>query len=402
MTPIERSPEQYLQWVRWLLLMVLLVPVARSGLPLGGPWLWLWVAALGVQLLSFVPWPRGEQHRLALHLLLDILLWNAVVWLTGGASNPFSALLLIPLALAFLTLPPVLAACLLVVSILCQLAQLRAMSEMSVGHAGMSGHFEAMVVGFVIAAVLLAVTLLYLRRQLRQRETDLQRLREAQLRDEQLLAVGTAAAQLTHEMATPVQSIRLLLEELDEVLAGDASQKTGGTRVLMSQQLKRIEELLEDWRVIAEDVRERRLTLLSLEELQASLRKTLAITRPGDQVRWSEQQPLEGLRLRADRTLVPAVLSLLHNALDAGGEVRVSSRVESGHWLLDIDNDGRPLSPEVQTRLGAEFVPSASGFGVGARVSHATLERFGGRVLWSADSARTRTRLRLPIAEDEP
>lgn len=396
MTPTERSPEQYLQWVRWLLLAVLLVPVGRSGLPLGGPWLWLWVVALGVQLLSFVPWPHREHHRLTLHLLLDILLWNAVVWLTGGASNPFSALLLIPLALAFLTLPPALAAGLLVVSIVCQLAQLQAMSDMSVGHAGMSGHFEAMVVGFVIAAVLLAVTLLYLRRQLRQREADLQRLREAQLRDEQLLAVGTAAAQLTHEMATPVQSVRLLLDELEE-----APEGADRTRTMMSQQLERIEGLLEDWRMIAEDVRERRLSLLSLEALQASLRKTLAITRPGDQIQWSEPSSLEGLGLRADRTLIPAVLSLLHNALDAGGQVRVSSRVEAGYWLLDIDNDGRPLSPELQTRLGAEFVPSASGFGVGARISHATLERFGGRVLWSADSGGTRTRLRLPIAEGD-
>ncbi|WP_347330833.1 sensor histidine kinase [Marinimicrobium locisalis] len=402
MTPTERSPEQYLQWVRWLLLAALAVPVARHGLPPGSAWLWLWAAALGVQLFSFVPRPRREHHRLTLHLLLDILLWNAVVWLTGGASNPFSALLLIPLALAFLTLPPGLAACLLVVSILCQLAQLNAMSEMSAGHGGMSGHFEAMVMGFVIAAVLLALTLLYLRRQLRQRETDLQRLREAQLRDEQLLAVGTAAAQLTHEMATPVQSVRLLLEELDDTLANSASEKTAGVRATMSQQLERIEGLLEDWRVIAEDVRERRLTLLSLETLQASLRKTLAITRPGDQVHWPDSAPLQGRRVRADRTLIPAVLSLLHNALDAGGEVWVSSRIEGGHWLLDIDNDGQPLSPELQTRLGAEFVPSTSGFGVGARVSHATLERFGGRVLWSADSARTRTRLTLPVVEGEP
>ncbi|WP_051234748.1 sensor histidine kinase [Marinimicrobium agarilyticum] len=398
MRPTERSPEQYLQWVRWLLLAVLLVPVVRRGLPLDGPWLWLWAGALGVQLLSFMPWPHREQHRLTLHLLLDILLWNAVVWLTGGASNPFSALLLIPLALAFLTLPPILAAGLLVVSILCQLAQLNAMSDMSEGHAGMSGHFEAMVVGFVIAAVLLAMTLLYLRRQLRQREADLQRLREAQLRDEQLLAVGTAAAQLTHEMATPVQSVRLLLEELDAAPAEVASEQARRARTMMSQQLERIEGLLEDWRMIAEDVRERRLTLLTLEELQASLQKTLAITRPGDRIHWSQPQPLEGLQLRADRTLMPAVLSLLHNALDAGGEVRVCSRVESGHWLLEIDNDG-PLSPELQARLGAEFVPSESGFGVGARVSHATLERFGGRVLWSADNAGTRTRLTLPIAE---
>ncbi len=409
MTPTERSPEQYLQWTRWLLALGLLVPISAEFLsgrvpPING-WLGLWGAVLAVQLLAYSPWPRTEHRRLTLHLLCDIALWNLVVWLTGGATNPFAALLLIPLVLAFLLLPWPHALVLLVASIAAQLAQLMAVADAHAGHpsmdgsSSMGGHFQAMVVGFVIAALLLALTLLYLRRQLHQRDLDLQRLREAQLRDEQLLAVGTAAAQLTHEMATPVQSIGLLLDEVELVLDPANREDTDLERQLIRQQLERIQGLLADWRLIADDVRARRVQSLSLTELVQSVRQLLSITRPGEPVEWTGLENLTGYRVQADRTLMPAILSLLNNALDAGGAVQVTCRCGEGLWRVDIDNSGRPLTPEQRSRLGAEFLPSDRGFGVGALVSYATLERFGGRVFWSGDDQGTRTCLELPVQE---
>jgi two-component system sensor histidine kinase RegB len=403
MTPTERSPEQYLQWVRWLLIAVLLVPMGQDVLsgavPTVDGWLGLWCFALAVQLVAYSPWPSAEHRRLSLHLLCDIALWNGVVWLTGGATNPFAALLLIPLVLAFLLLPWPWAALLLIASIAGQLVQLMAVFDTHLGHGAMGGHFQAMVAGFVIAALLLALTLLYLRRQLHQRDLDLQRLRETQLRDEQLLAVGTAAAQLTHEMATPVQSIGLLLDEMELALAPIDRQVTEAERQLIRQQLARIQGLLADWRRIAEDVRARRLQALSLDQLVQSVCQLLSITRPGEPVEWGEMRGLAGYCVQADRTLMPAILSLLNNALDAGGSVRVSGYCSDGLWRLDIDNTGRPLTPEQRASLGAECLPSDEGFGVGALVSYATLERFGGQVYWSGDDHSTRTRLELPIQE---
>ena len=404
MTPTERSPEQYLCWSRWLLVLIPALPVARELLAGRLPSLYGWsgVAALVllVQLLSFTPWPRAEHQRLGLHLLCDIALWNAVVWLTGGATNPFAALLLIPLVLAFLLLPWRWATLLLAFSIAGQLVQLMAVPHTEMHHDGMGGHFQAMVAGFVIAAVLLALTLLYLRRQLHQRDLDLQRLREAQLRDEQLLAVGTAAAQLTHEMATPVQSIGLLLDEVELALSSPDRERTDGERRLIRQQLERIQGLLADWRLIADDVRARRVQTLPLDQLMQSVRQLLSITRPGEPVEWRGLDGLSRYRVRADRTLIPAILSLLNNALDAGGAVRVSSQCRASLWRLDIENTGRPLTPELQARLGAECLPSEGGFGVGALVSYATLERFGGEVFWSGDEQRTQTRLQLPVEEE--
>lgn len=395
----EVGVERYLRLTRWLLLAFVLPPLLREGWagdwPLG--WLGLCLAVLSVQAFSLLPRPVAASRRLLLFLLLDILLWNGLVALTGGASNPFAALLLIPLALACLLLPVTGALLVLAVSVACQLLQLQFVATFvqteglgTEGHGAMAGHFEAMVMGFVIAALLLTLALLYLRQQLRDRDRDLHQLRESQLRDEQLLAVGTAAAQLTHEMATPVQSLSLLLEEMDD---------QGRLPSAMRQQLGRMEQLLADWRYIAEDLRERRLRPLSMDWVLRSVRELLLITRPGDSLTWAILPPAREARVQADRTLIPAILSLVHNALDAarGSGVRVRADLENGLWRLTISNGGDPLEPQIQSRLGTEFVASDRGMGVGAVLSNATLERFGGRVYWRSGERQTWTRLELPV-----
>lgn len=392
----EVGVERYLRLARWLLLAVLVVPLLREGLREGGAdhwplnWLALFLATLLVQLLSMQPRPVTASRSLLLFLLLDILLWNGLVALTGGASNPFAALLLIPLALACLLLPVTGVLLVLAVSIGCQLLQLQLVA--TEGHGAMAGHFEAMVVGFVIAAFLLTLALLYLRRQLQDRDRDLHQLRESQLRDEQLLAVGTAAAQLTHEMATPVQSLSLLLEELED---------QGQVPPAMRQQLGRIEQLLADWRYIAEDLRERRLRPLSMGWVLRSVRELLLITRPGDPSSWEISSQAKEARVQADRTLIPAILSLVHNALDAarGSGVQARASLEAGHWCLTISNAGAALGPQLEERLGNKFVASDKGMGLGAVLSNATLERFGGRVYWQSRTGLTRTRLELPCYE---
>jgi len=394
----EVGVERHLRLARWFLLAFLLPPLLREGWTDNWPldWLLLCLATLLVQLLSMQPRPVTASWRLLLFLLLDILLWNGLVALTGGASNPFVALLLIPLALACLLLPGTGALLVLAVSVACQLLQLRFVATFSgaEGHGAMAGHFEAMVVGFAIAALLLTLALLYLRGQLRDRDRDLRQLRESQLRDEQLLAVGTAAAQLTHEMATPVQSLSLLLEELED---------QGRVPPVMRQQLGRMEQLLADWRYIAEDLRERRLRPLSMAWVLRSVRELLLITRPGDKLLWEISPQAQEARVQADRTLIPAILSLVHNALDAAqdSDVRVQAGLETGHWCLTINNGGEPLAPQMQSRLGTELVASEKGMGVGAVLSNATLERFGGRVYWRSRDGQTWTQLELPVYTSE-
>ena len=162
---------------------------------------------------------RHSTLLLVAAMLIDISIGNYVIAMSGGISNPFSTLLLIYVVLAVLLLEWLPSLIVLAASMLAQVAQLWAHQWLNLAleqHHGMGpefvAHAQGMVISFVIAALIIWASSLWLKTRWQQSRHLLQQLRERQLRDEQLLTIGSAAAQLTHDLATPVQTLQLLHE----------------------------------------------------------------------------------------------------------------------------------------------------------------------------------------------
>lgn len=346
-------------------------------------------------LLLLMSLKRGNRPSffvIAIFLLSEILLVNALIAINGAATNPFSAVLLIPTVLAFMLLPYMYATLLLLVSVATQASQLLLLSEHAHHQsANMVGHSQAMIAGFVITSVLIAVIVVYFRRQIERREQDLQQLRERQLRDEQLLAIGTAAAQFTHDVATPAQSIKLLLEEANE----DPNPPVWLPP--LNVQFQRIQNHLQDWRLIADDIRAQRLHEYQEVELWKNIKQLLLVARPEALVQWHRQDTEVTYTLLADRTLLPAVISVIINSCEAAEKtetktVHISSILGTGHWQLCILNRISSQDKSTLEQLGQQLVQSNkgvdvdTGFGIGvgagAVISNATIEKFGGYVRW--------------------
>jgi two-component system sensor histidine kinase RegB len=76
---------------------------------------------------------------------------------------------------------------------------------------------------FAVSVLLLTTFVSSLARQLAQREAALAQAREAQLRDEQLVALGVQAAGTAHSLSTPLNTLTLLCDELCASHATDAA-----------------------------------------------------------------------------------------------------------------------------------------------------------------------------------
>lgn len=344
--------------------------------------------------IRFAPW-----LMLAL-LLFEILAINGLIAVNGAASNPFNAILLVPLVLGFMLLPYTHATVVLLLSILAQLTQLALLSEHS-HHGQMLGHYYAMVGSFVLTAALMAVLVAYFRVLLFRSEKTVNTLREKQLRDEQLLAIGTAAAQLSHDVATPVQSIRLLLEEVLE------QQPQSDLILCLEQQFQRIEQHLLNWREVADDVREKRLHAYSIQELWSSLQQLMHVARPESVIDWQLVDDNRTALIHADRTILPALTSIIINACEAASlaqhsAVRISASQSNKSWLIKIINEGEALSKETLAALGSRVTPSTKGHGIGAVLSNATLEKFAGEVNWQQQGKHIITTINLPVQEPSP
>lgn len=324
---------------------------------------------------------------------------NLLITQFGAATNPFAIILLVPLVIGLTLLPLLPAAIILLLSVVLQLSQL-ATAPVSHGHA-MAQHAAGMVWGFVMTSVLLAAVVAYFRWQLAQREGSLRQLREKQLRDEQLLAIGTAAAQLTHDTATPVQTLSLLIEEFLD---------TGDIRCIeeANEQISQMAQALSQWREIANDVREKKTTQYQSHDLVDALKHTLALARPEAQIIWKTDAP--HISLTADRTLLPALSNIIVNACEAQPDdkthtVTVHTYAHEGVWFMRVDNPLWKDSSVFVTELGTQFMRSDKGYGIGAALSNATIEKLNGTVSWQQVTGATgashiQTTVSLPTDND--
>lgn len=340
----------------------------------------------------------------ALLLLLITLTASVVIWQHGAAANPYAVLALVPMAAAMLLLPFRLAWLVMGLGIAGQLWQLQA--ELPTHHQ-MDTHYRAMVYGQVFAALLLGVTLHWLRVRIVRQQQAIRSLQQRQHRDEQLVSIGTAAAQFSHEVASPIQTIQFLLEDVRQQYPNDADLQ------LAEQQVKRIHNLLLDWRQVAEDVRTHRLMPFEVHQLLQQLQDALLIARPDIHANWHDQvqQPVA---VRADRTLLPALLSLLHNAADAAQAtqqqlepeplahplaIEVLAALDGNDWVLTISNTGSADELPPAPQLGQQLLPSSRGAGAGTLLSYSTIERFQGRVSWRRELISSAENLIQVVAE---
>ncbi|MGM0481494.1 MAG: sensor histidine kinase [Pseudomonadota bacterium] len=347
---------------------------------------------------------RHNQWIISFGLVLDIALANAVLALSGGISNPFSTLLLIFVVIGVLLLPWAPALLILIVSILGQVAQLllpiifstrlghtqHAMSDNFLAHA------QGMVVSFVIAALIIWVSSFLLKRRLIFSQQQVQELRERQLRDEQLLTIGSAAAQLTHDLATPVQTLNLLFEELSDTI--DAKQ----LKPVLAETQK-INASLRQWRQSADDIRAGRRHRYPVTEVAQELRQLFKVIAPESKANWRIDDLHRQDAIICDRTLFPAIVNLIVNASRAQPNSQVSVTIRVSHKnqrvILIIENEGGQITSVMPT-LGVRIQQSADGSGVGAVISHATIERQGGEVSWQQRAGTTCTKINLPLAEE--
>ncbi len=165
------------------------------------------------------PWPI-TQPEVLLNLLLDIAALSWALYWTGGATNPFVSLFLFPVALGavalswrYLTL--VTASTMLAYTLLMwHYVALPPVRDRFGGDFNL--HIFGMWINYLIAAVMIAVFVGMMSRTVRKRDAELNRQRETALRDEGILALGTLAASAAHELNTPLSTIGLLVDELQE------------------------------------------------------------------------------------------------------------------------------------------------------------------------------------------
>ena len=339
--------------------------------------------------------------ELALQLLLDAAALTIVVHLSGGAGNPIITLYLPLVAIAAAILPAGHAAVVTVASIAAYsaLVLLHATPDLADHAHAFRQHLIGMWLVFVLSATIIAWFVLRMTAALRARDHELAAAREATLRDERIVALGSLAAGAAHELGTPLGTLAILAGELadDPALPVAAKRDLG----LMRAQVEECKRILTRMAARAGAPRAesgRRIEADRwIEQLAARWRSQRPWVQPAIALRGERPGP----RIIPDATVEHALLNLFNNAADASpGEVEIVAHWDADGLQVDVFDRGPGIPEALRDRLGHDTVTTREdGHGLGLVLASAAIERSGGALSFSSrPEGGTRTSVRLPLA----
>lgn len=350
------------------------------------------------------PWPI-RQWETILHVAVDTLILGYLLHFTGGASNPFITLLLVPIALsaAALSVGAVFAVAALVglayAILLLWYVPLPA-PMLGTTASGFSLHVLGMGVNFVIMALLLAFFINRLARAVRLQQLEIQRVRERGVRDEGILAIATQAAGAAHELNTPLSTMRTLLPEIRREHAGDAL--LAEDLALLEGQVDRCRTILREMVAFGKAQLSQVPEQLTLASFIHGCLERFQLLRPEADLELTMSEVDARTLLRTPRGLRHALINLLNNAVDASAmngsqAVALTARCDQG-WLELIVRDHGPGFTVTGEPASLGQSLKQSGLGIGLALAEATAERLEGELTADNTVNGAEMSLRLPLA----
>jgi two-component system sensor histidine kinase FlrB len=214
--------------------------------------------------------------------------------------------------------------------------------------------------------------------------TETQQLKGQAERTQRLAAMGEMAAQLAHQLRTPLAAALLYAGNLENPELPAASR--GAIAQKTVARLKHIERLIQDMLLFArgEALGQDRFAVADLlaelaQNFEPLLAKTEARLVVGDE---TGEVRLTGTR----KSLVSALTSLLENALQAVDGVadaciELAARREDGSVLISVRDNGAGMDKATAARLFEPFFTTRSdGTGLGLAIAHGIVRAHGGSI----------------------
>jgi two-component system sensor histidine kinase RegB len=340
-------------------------------------------------------------------MLLDIAGITSLFYFTGGATNPFIWFYLLPLIIAATILPRGYTWFMAALTVACYSGLF--FYNVPLPHNGMhhDGGFQmhvfGMWLGFIMSAGFVAVIIVGLAHNLRERDRRLAEAREQALQNERLVALGTLAAGAAHELGTPLGTMAILTAELEQEYVDNAHSDLHRKLGILRQQTERCKEALS---VISASAGAGRVESGHRMPVGAYLDEVInewQAQRPDATLEYRPGQSNKTGEIIAERTLTQALINVLNNAADASPEhVKLDGNWTMATLSLEISDRGPGLSADVHEQLGRTPVTTKTeGLGVGLFLAHATIQRLDGNlVIENRKQGGTTVRITLPLLID--
>ena len=334
-----------------------------------------------------------SNFELFYHILVDVFFLVILLLNTGGATNPLISYLLVLLALTATLLPQTFVNVFSIGSILIYTSFL--LLDLSLDH-GMAMspqnevmlfqlHLVGMWVIFVVSSILISVLITRMANTIKIRELTLAQARENELRNEQLVAIGTLSAGTAHALGTPLSTMAVLLTDLDNLNAEElrASDIKSDISLLRQQVTRCKNSLTQLIRYYNKDNPEE-IENVSLETFADDIQDYIVNIHPTSSIEFHISDKSESF-VTSNLSVKHAVINIIENAIKAAHSnvvVHFSITKESPFkFEIWIKDDGPGIPKDVIEKLGEPFISRRKeSMGLGIFLANAAIERLNGSI----------------------
>ncbi|MEJ1963178.1 MAG: ATP-binding protein [Gammaproteobacteria bacterium] len=334
-------------------------------------------------------WLRGRtevsNRALLLAFMLDVTALTAQLYLTGGATNPFTGLYLMQVTLAAVLLDVAFAWTIVALAALGFLALTRFNLPLVLTRAGAPDLFTLHIIGtyvcFALDAALLVFFLIRITRNLRNRDARLAALKQQAAEEDLIVRMGLLASGAAHELGTPLASVAVILGDWRRMPEVRNNPEMAEDIQEMQSAIQRCKTIVTGVLKSAGEARGDSPVVTTVHEFLASIAKEWSATAPSATLNYRNTFGAD-VRIVADSTLKQLVFNLLDNAFEASPDwIQLTATHEGDTLLLEVRDAGAGFAPEILEHLGTPYHSTkARGGGLGLFLVVNVVRKLGGSV----------------------
>ena len=318
-----------------------------------------------------------------LFLIYDLIQLSALLYLTGGISNPFSLLLIVPAIVSstFLSMGTTIILGAITVILLSFLTKyylpLPGLNEYSFSFPIF--YLIGMLISVIVGLVFLSYFGIRFAGETKKRSEALNKLQQVIAKEYELESLGGQAAAAAHSLGTPLATITVVAKELRKEI-GEKSKHTKDLDLLISQ-TKRCGDILKQisQKQIVED---KFMSAVKLEDLLVEILRSFMET-SGKEIKLNSKNDKNKINIKRSPEIIYGLRNFIGNAVKfSNKKVTVELISNESNISIQISDDGPGFPEDIINILGEPYIKSKysndkSGLGLGTFLGKTLLERQG-------------------------
>lgn len=350
--------------------IAVIVVIKMLDIPLTEKPLWFIIAGLVItNIITFfrIKWANNiSQIEFLGQLMIDIFALFGLLYFTGGATNPFAPLFILQVIIAAIILKPLYTWSVATLTIILYTILMFYNVEVPYfmhHHIGdfFSLHVQGMWISFILLATIIAWFIVRMN-QIIYRQNNM--LMEA----EKMAALGTLAASAAHELGTPLATMAILTEELNNDM-----------RQQFFNHIKKCKEIISHITLTGGINKADSGTKMHLEIFLKEILQTWQLKNPEAKVN-AEINDISNIEIIAEQNLKQALWNLLDNAFEESPDYIVfNAKCVNNKLHINIIDNGNGIPKSIKNYVGeAGVTTKENGMGLGLFLSKSVITRLDG------------------------